>query len=68
MDPNACLQAIGLVAETRAERASRAQLCRELMGWLSGGGFEPNWKAHPEGTRAYRAWLRKYKKFSDLLR
>lgn len=63
MDPNACLQAIGYYAGSQ-----RAAHCRFLLDWLSRGGFEPNWTAHREGTRAYRAWLRKYNKFSDLHR
>jgi len=51
MDPDAALRAIDdadrIDAETR-------EVMRGLHGWLSRGGFQPDWDAYPTGTRRYR--------------
>jgi hypothetical protein len=63
MDPNTLLQQI-----EEYTGYDRSEACRDLRDWLSKGGFEPAWTAHPEGTRIYRRWLRNKDKFSDLHR
>lgn len=52
MDPTACLRRIE-DADTRNERRDA---CQDLQGWLSGGGFEPDWDAYPKGARIFRQW------------
>ena len=73
MDPNANLahQAILLAkgeALTVTQRRELAEYRRALLGWLSAGGFQPDWQQFPDAAKAYKAWVRKYRKFQDLAR
>lgn len=53
MDPNATLRRI-----QDSRRTERREACQDLDTWLRGGGFQPDWRRHPEGTRAFRRYLR----------
>ena len=70
MDPNANLAAQGrlLDASSTYDKRRRAELRRALQGWIANGGFQPDWKAYPAATKAYRKWVRKSAKFADLWR
>lgn len=52
MDPQACLQRIQ-DAETVTDGV---EACRDLQGWLAGGGFEPEWDEFPKGAAAFHRW------------
>lgn len=51
MDPTACLQRIDRPNRINAD-AQHAML--DLHGWLLNGGFPPEWKRYPRGTRRFR--------------
>jgi hypothetical protein len=51
MDPDAALRAIDEAGRVDAETR---EVMAGLHGWLSRGGFAPNWDAYPTGTRRYR--------------
>ena len=51
MDPDAALRMIDDADRVDAETR---EVMRGLHQWLSRGGFEPDWKAYPTGTRRYR--------------
>ena len=51
MDPNAALRMIDDADRVDAETR---EVMRGLHGWLSRGGFEPDWSAYPTGTREER--------------
>jgi hypothetical protein len=49
MDPNACLKLIAEYIEARYYYEARIT-CRELEGWLTHGGFQPDWIKHPRAA------------------
>jgi hypothetical protein len=51
MGPDAALQAIDEADRVDAETRD---VMRGLHGWLSGGGFAPDWARHPKATRRFR--------------
>lgn len=51
MDPNAALR---LIDEADRIDADTREAMQGLHGWLSRGGFEPDWDDYPTGTRRYR--------------
>lgn len=51
MDPNAALR---MIDEADRVDAETREAMRGLHGWLSRGGFQPDWGAYPTGTRRYR--------------
>lgn len=51
MDPNAALREIDDADRVDAETR---EMMAGLHGWLSRGGFAPDWDAYPTGTRRYR--------------
>lgn len=71
MDPNANLkeqsELIAVVLDP-VDRRRLSELRRALQQWISSGGFKPDWKAYPDATKAYRAWVSKSAKFADLYR
>jgi hypothetical protein len=70
MDPNANLaeQDRLLTAESNTDKRRRSELRRALLGWLTSGGFAPDWKKYPDATAAYRTWVKQSAKFQDLAR
>lgn len=70
MDPNANLSEQSRLLNTtaRSDRARLSELRHALAGWLSGGGFQPDWNAHPDATKAFKLWRRQAAKFGDLAR
>jgi hypothetical protein len=57
MDPNANLAEQDDIVTGRTPGASARlrELRRALAGWLAGGGFAPDWLAHPAAAKYYRA-------------
>lgn len=53
MDPNAALRAIDKADRVDAETREVMQGLRE---WLARGGFAPDWRMYPKGTRRYKQW------------
>lgn len=51
MDPDAALRAIDEADRVDAETR---EVMAGLHGWLSRGGFAPDWDAYPTGARRYR--------------
>jgi len=51
MDPDAALRAIDEADRVDAETR---EVMRGLHGWLSRGGFAPDWENYPKGTRRFR--------------
>lgn len=51
MDPNAALR---MIDESDRVDADTREVMRGLHGWLSRGGFAPDWDEYPTGTRRYR--------------
>lgn len=73
MDPNANLkEQAELIADglpdAMSDRRRLSELRRALFDWITGGGFEPDWRAYPAASKAYRVWLRQSRKFQDLWR
>ncbi len=68
MDPDTNLNEQSQLLGSYGSKARLRTLRVALHDWLKGGGFPPVWSAHPEATRAYRAWERKAAKFQDLWR
>jgi hypothetical protein len=51
MDPNAALR---MIDEADRVDSETREVMRGLHGWLSRGGFQPDWDDYPTGTRRYR--------------
>lgn len=51
MDPNSALQDID---EAKRVDAETRETMVKLYGWLSHGGFAPDWENYPKGTRRFR--------------
>jgi hypothetical protein len=51
MDPDAALRTIDDAERVDAETR---EVMRGLHGWLSRGGFAPDWTRYPKGTRRFR--------------
>ena len=51
MDPNAALR---MIDEADRVDAETRDLMRGLHGWLSRGGFAPDWDDYPTGAKRYR--------------
>ena len=71
MDPNANLEEqrtlIAKLPDLQAyDRRRLSELRRALQGWLTSGGFEPDWSTAERGE--FRRWERKAAKFQDLVR
>ena len=68
MDPNTNLKAQArIIARKLAgdtlhnyDRYELYELRVALKDWLKGGGFAPNWAAHPDATAAFRKWAGAY--------
>lgn len=53
MDPTACLERIG--APGRITRDVRDAV-QDLIRWLDGGGFAPDWRTSELGTKRFRRY------------
>jgi hypothetical protein len=51
MDPNAALR---MIDEADRVDSETREVMRGLHGWLSRGGFQPDWDDYPTGARRYR--------------
>jgi len=54
MDPNATLELIDSFLKERRTGDIVDEYCEDLHGWLSKGGFEPDWSAFELGASYYR--------------
>lgn len=54
MDPNETLKMIHEFLEAGKSGDEVDEWCRNLMGWLAKGGFEPDWDKYPMGTSYYK--------------
>lgn len=65
MDPTACLERIGNPGRVNADvRAAVA----DLVKWLEGGGFAPDWIASERGTARFKRYAPStFKRYCDSL-
>lgn len=54
MDPNATLRDIDSAIRAHDRFTALDLFTRYLKPWLERGGFQPDWKGHPEGFRFCR--------------
>ena len=53
MDPDACLKQIDSFLNKQQTGTAVDEWCEDLHGWLSRGGFAPDWTKYKLGTSYY---------------